>query len=190
MATMTKVIRQIIKIDEDRCTGCGDCVPACAEGAIQIIDGKAKLISDTYCDGLGACLGNCPEDALTIEEREADVFDEKAVDRHLETRKDSAESDPENPPSPSNNQHPAGLPKLLFSGCPSAQIRNMKPREDAQSAPLSEGGSALAQWPIQLHLVPPTAPFLKGADLLFAADCVPFSYGGFHKNLLNGRALL
>jgi len=184
------VIRKIVRIDEDKCNGCGLCVPSCAEGAIQIIDGKARLVADNLCDGLGACLGDCPQDAITIEERDADEFDQVAVAEHL------GESGGHAPAVPA---HPGG-------GCPSAQVRSFAPPtgggcpsarplqiERPQPAERTVSGappSRLAQWPIQLHLVPPTAPFLRGADVLLAADCAPFAYAGFHEELLKGKALL
>jgi len=126
-----KIRRKIIEIDEGRCSGCGECATACAEGAIRIIDGKAKLIAETYCDGLGACLGECPEGALTITERESDEFD-----------------------------------------------------------PAADVPSALTHWPVQIRLIPPSAPFLWNADLLIAADCTPLAYAGFHRNLLPGKVVM
>jgi Pyruvate/2-oxoacid:ferredoxin oxidoreductase delta subunit len=188
------VIRKIITIDEDKCNGCGLCVPSCAEGAIQIIDGKAKLIADKLCDGLGACLGDCPRDAITVVEREADEFDENAVDEHLK-----AVGRPTVPhaAAASPAHHGGGCPSAQVrsfappaGGCPSARLMNIE--HPAQESPAAGGPapSRLAQWPIQLHLVPPTAPFLREADVLLAADCAPFAYAGFHEELLKGKALL
>ncbi|MDO8568059.1 MAG: 4Fe-4S binding protein, partial [Dehalococcoidales bacterium] len=163
----TKLMRKIVTIDEEKCNGCGACVPNCAEGALQIINGKAKLVSEKYCDGLGACLGKCPEGAITVEERSAEEFDEVSVKQHLA---------PKHEPLP--------------CGCPSATVREFtrqpvsKPRAD--SAPAE---SMLTHWPVQLALVPPSAPFLQGADLLLAADCTAFAYPGFH-DLLAEHALL
>ena len=168
----TKVLRKIIRIDEEKCTGCGDCVPACAEGALQIIDGKARLISERYCDGLGACLGECPQGAIIIEEREADDFDEEAVERHLHRGRE-AEGD-------------------TACGCPSATVASFE-RHDAAGAGPEEAASQpsmLGHWPVQLALVPPGAPFLQGADVVLAADCVPFAHAGFHRDFLRDRALL
>lgn len=192
------MIRKVVKIDEDKCNGCGLCVPVCAEGAIQIINGKAKLIADNLCDGLGACLGDCPQDAITIEEREADEFDEAAVDEHLKEvgRPPLANLAPAAPASPA--PHGGGCPSAQvrsFSppaggGCPSARLMSIdRPEQDASpaGAPMP---SRLAQWPVQLHLVPPTAPFLREADILLAADCAPFAYANFHEDLLKGKALL
>ncbi len=168
--------RKIIQIDEDKCDGCGQCVPSCAEGAIQIVDGKARLVAEKYCDGLGACLGECPKDALHVVEREADDFDEKAVEEHL--RKSS----------------PLQAPSVAAGGCPSSRMQSFaKPVacEDA-NRPVSQSGSAsaLSHWPVQIKLVPANAPFLKGADLLVAADCTPFAYPDIHRDFLQGKALM
>jgi len=160
--------RNIVKIDEEKCNGCGLCVPACAEGAIQIINGKAKLIADNLCDGLGACLGDCPQDAITIEQREADYFDEQAV-----TTSQSAVKAP-----------------VHGGGCPSAQAQKLSPAPISVTAKTETGPSQLGNWPVQLKLVPPNAPFLTGADLLLAADCVPFAYPDFHQKYLSGKTLL
>lgn len=178
------MIREVVKIDEDKCNGCGDCVPSCAEGAIQIVNGKAKLLSDNLCDGLGACLGDCPQGAISIEQREADEFDEEAVEAHLANA--PADDEPAACGCPSaavKSFSPAGQ-----GGCPSTQLQSFAgetPAEEAGSRP-----SQLRQWPVQLHLVPPTAPFLKEADVLLAADCVPFAYADFHKDFLQDKALL
>jgi len=182
------MIREIVRIDEDKCNGCGLCVPACAEGAIKIIDGKAKLLADNLCDGLGACLGHCPEDAIIIEKRPADEFDEEAVEQHLQ--QDAV-------PSQAATKHAGGgCPSAKVvdftstgGGCPSSRIMSTAP-----AAVETEGAgsrqSQLKQWPVQLHLVPPTAPFLQNADVLLAADCVPFAYADFHKDFLKDKALL
>jgi NAD-dependent dihydropyrimidine dehydrogenase PreA subunit len=165
-----KVKRKIIQIDEELCDGCGQCVPSCAEGSLQIIDGKAKVVADNLCDGLGACLGECPQGALQIIEREAEEFDEEAVEVFL------AEKAREEP-----------------CGCPSAQIKTFQPLgscEQANAPRVTGGSSALTHWPVQINLVPPTAPFLKGADLLVAADCTPFAYPDFHEVLLKDRVLM
>ncbi|MCX5902160.1 MAG: 4Fe-4S binding protein [Proteobacteria bacterium] len=173
------VKRKIIQIDEERCNGCGQCVPSCAEGAIQIVNGKARLISDQYCDGLGACLGECPQDALKIVEREAPEFDEEAVEQHLHT----AARQNEKPSAP------------VHAGCPSAAMRSFdhagRGRDSAQPAEgAGPAASELTNWPVQIRLVPPTAQFLKNADLLVAADCVPVAYPAFHKDFLQGRVVL
>ncbi len=168
----TKVLRQIIMIDEEKCNGCGLCVPACVEGALQIVDGKARLISETYCDGLGACLGECPQGALTIEERSSEQFDEEAVSHHQGME--------------------ALVADTLPCGCPSATVAQFERPGLPEANPATTvcQPSRLGQWPVQLALVPPGAPFLDQADLLLAADCVPFAYAGFHQDFLENRALL
>jgi Pyruvate/2-oxoacid:ferredoxin oxidoreductase delta subunit len=193
-----KIKRKIIEIDEERCDGCGQCVIGCAEGALEIVDGKAKVISDNLCDGLGACIGECPQEALTIVEREAEEFDEVAVEAHL-----------------SNQQpvEPTGNSDTMPCGCPSAILQTFvpqsacqkanEPREisafgsevglaDRQVGAASEAGaaSALGHWPVQVRLIPPTAPFLKGADLLVVADCVPVAFPTLHRDFLEGRAVM
>ncbi len=171
-----KSVRKIIEIDEERCDGCGQCVIACAEGAMEIVDGKAKLVKDTYCDGLGACIGECPQGALHIIEREATEFDPEAVEHHLR-EKDLQEK----------NRKAMGA-----SRCPSSQIRLFEISCETANRPAVQGpsSSALSHWPVQIRLVPPKAPFLQGADLLVAADCTPVAYGNFHCDFLQGRALL
>ena len=176
-----KVIRKIIKIDEDLCNGCGNCVPACAEGALEIVDGKARVIAEIYCDGLGACLGECPTGALTVEERTADEFDENAVEKMLAGKKREEVS-------------PQGhrvLP-MAAGGCPSARM--MQSFEPAGAVSPTATGvpaeSALSHWPVQIMLVPPTAPFLKGADLLVLADCVPVAFPTLHRDFLQGKRVM
>ena len=178
-----QVIRKIIKIDEDLCNGCGNCVPSCAEGALEIIDGKARVIADIYCDGLGACLGECPTGALTIEERKADEFDEHAVEKMLAT-KDRKEEKP--------REHRV-LP-MAAGGCPSARMmQSFEPAGAKTPGPAGSAEpaeSALSHWPIQIMLVPPTAPFLKGADLLVLADCVPVAFPTLHRDFLQGKRVM
>lgn len=174
-----KVKRKIIKIDEERCDGCGLCVPSCAEGAIEVVDGKAKVISEKFCDGLGACLGECPNNALHIEERVAEEFDEGAVEKHLCAEKE---------------QTPTELP-ILPCGCPSTQIRTFVPQNACSNANepsihTSSSPSALGHWPIQIRLIPPSAPFLKHADLLVIADCAPVAYPALHRDFLKGKAVM
>jgi Pyruvate/2-oxoacid:ferredoxin oxidoreductase delta subunit len=188
------MIRKIVKIDEDKCNGCGLCVPSCAEGAIQIIDGKARLVADKLCDGLGACLGDCPLDAITMIEREADEFDETAVEEHLKEQAPIALAHAR----PAHAAPAGGCPSSqvrsfaapIAGGCPSARLMSID-RPAGEAAPAgAPAPSRLAQWPIQLHLVPPTAPFLREADVLLAAACAPFAYANFHEELLKGKALL
>ncbi len=170
----TRTLRKIVHIDEVKCNGCGVCVPSCAEGAIQIIDGKARLVSEMYCDGLGACLGECPEDAIRIEEREAAEFDEEAVARHLA---------PAPAPAPMFEEH-------LQGGCPGSRMRQMQVQEVEEAPVQGSQKSRLSHWPVQLTLVPPFAPFLQGADLVLAADCAPFAYPNFHQDFLTDHALV
>jgi NAD-dependent dihydropyrimidine dehydrogenase PreA subunit len=173
-----KIMRKIIEIDEELCNGCGLCVPDCAEGSLVIIDGKAKMVSDKLCDGLGACLGSCPTGALKIIEREAEDFDEEAVEKHLANQKTSVDK---------------AAPKT--SGCPSAQLQTFAPQTPCQTANkpvMAAGGgtSSLTHWPVQIRLVPPTAPFLQGADLLVAADCCAVSAPNFQQDYLTGKVVM
>ncbi|MFQ6073838.1 MAG: ATP-binding protein [Candidatus Bathyarchaeia archaeon] len=171
------VLRSIIRIDEEKCTGCGLCILACAEGALRIVDGKAKLISDKYCDGLGACIGECPQGAITIEKREAEEFDEKAVEERLKGERSVSAVHPVHP---------------IHQSCPSAQVmrfeRNLTEKEAVKIPEKRE--SMLSQWPVQLTLLPTNAPFFENADLLIAADCVPFAYANFHNDFLRGKTLV
>ncbi len=204
-------IRKVIKICEEKCDGCGLCMPNCPEGAIQIIDGKARLVSDIFCDGLGACLGHCPKGAITIEEREAEEYDEKKVmgniakqggnviKAHLEHLKMHGQHEylkeamdflrshdmkiGESSPAHAH-EHPGG--------CPGSKVIDLGKRE---SSPVKRTGSVkaeseLRQWPVQIMLAPVSAPYFKDADLLIAADCVPFAYAAFHEDILKGRMLL
>jgi NAD-dependent dihydropyrimidine dehydrogenase PreA subunit len=180
-----KTVRKIIEIDEELCDGCGNCVPSCAEGALQIIDGKARVIADLYCDGLGACLGECPQGALKIVEREADEFDEEAVEKHLAKQKQQE----------TVQQVPA-----FSGGCPSTRLQSFASAESTSAsspcqeankpAAFEEAESALSHWPVQIMLVPPTAPFLKGADLLVLADCVPVAFPTLHRDFIKGKAVM
>ena len=171
-----KVLRKIIEIDEEKCDGCGQCVPSCAEGAIQIVNGKARIVKDMFCDGLGACLGECPNDALRIIEREADEFDEVSVEKHLaETEKVQIEE-------------PA-----LACECPSTKIQAFVLPEsvfDANKPAERKPESSLSHWPVKIRLVPANAPFLKGADLLILADCAPVALPDLHRNFLKGKVVL
>lgn len=175
-----KVMRKIIEIDEELCNGCGQCIPSCAEGALEIVNGKAKMIADKYCDGLGACLGDCPTGALRIIERQADEFDEEAVEELLQKQKAAAGAMRQAPPAGS---------------CPSARLQSFETQTPCQAAnqPVSNfpaATSSLTHWPVQIRLVPPTAPFLKKADLLVAADCTPIAYASFHRDFLAGRVVM
>ena len=159
---MSWVKREIVEIDEGLCNGCGLCIPNCGEGAIQIVDGKARLVSDVYCDGLGACLGHCSQDALRIVEREAVPFDEEAVHGYL-----------------------VGL-KQEACACPSAAALDLGGSQVQQTM----NKSALRHWPVQLDLVPPKGPRYDDADLLVVADCVPVAHPNFHSSLLSGRTVV
>jgi len=179
-------LRKIVRIDEEKCDGCGQCVPACAEGALEIIDGKARLVSEVYCDGLGDCLGECPQGAITIEEREADEFDLEATERHLAQR-----GEKEAPAEAETSVEAGDQP---FAGCPGAAARLLSrstaapPVADAETTALQP--SMLINWPVQLRLVPVQAPYFDGAKLLIAADCAPFAFADFHSRFLAGRTFV
>jgi NAD-dependent dihydropyrimidine dehydrogenase PreA subunit len=235
--------RKIISIDETKCTGCGQCIPDCPEGALQLIDGKARLVSDLFCDGLGACIGTCPEGAISVIEREAVPYDERAVmativpqgrpviKAHLEHLLGHGQKNLYNEaieylientiPIPEHDnaaragmtlpagkpaartQPPAGHPAVTcppgpdpkhpFAGCPGAAARSI-PRDGGRGMPRQPTGdstfSELRQWPIQLTLLNPAAPYFDNADLLVSADCVPFANAAFHADLLKGRILI
>lgn len=163
------VLRNILKIDEEKCNGCGQCVDACAEGAIEVIDGKAKLVSEIYCDGLGACIGHCPQDAITIEQREADEFDEQATEAYLAEKK-------------SSQQQPDCV-------CPGMSAKNLRDKSETTETENVSAPSQLTHWPIQLKLVSAQSPFFDNADLLLVADCVPFAMGDFHSRFLKDRSI-
>jgi Pyruvate/2-oxoacid:ferredoxin oxidoreductase delta subunit len=176
-------MRKVVSIDEEKCDGCGLCAQACAEGAIRIIDGKARLVSETYCDGLGACLGKCPNDAITVEERHAEKFDERAAKAHVARL--AAEKKRE--------EASGGAKQTLPCGCPGSMARTIErhaPRCPSKPADAQGALSALGNWPVQLRLVSPLAPYFDNADLLIAADCVPFAFADFHKRFLKGRVLV
>ncbi len=201
--------RKIITIDEEKCNGCAACIPNCPEGAIQMIDNKARLISDLFCDGLGACIGHCPQGAISIEEREANAYDEKKVmanivkqgvniiKAHLSHLKEHNEmgylkqameflkekdihisSD-----EIFSHKHEAG-------SCPGSKIIDLRSKEPKVDKTKVNISSELSQWPVQLRLVPAQAAYFDGADILIAADCVPFTYANFHQDLLKGKILL
>lgn len=172
--------RSIVHIDEDKCDGCGLCVPACAEGAIQVIDGKARLVAENLCDGLGACLGNCPKGAITIEERPADEFDPQAVEARQ--KRDASEQ-----PQSSDDQP-------LPCGCPGTAMRKLAAAEGPKAPSRSGGGgspakSRLGHWPVQLALLPEQGDIWADADVLLSADCVAHALPDFHERLLAGRTL-
>jgi len=227
--------RDILKIDEELCNGCGQCVPNCHEGALQVIDGKVRLVSELMCDGLGACIGHCPEGAITIESREAEPYDEvrvmeqmkdkgkNTVIAHLKHMKDHGETgflhegvsylkdhraelnfnldeviavvhnhgnaSPPNSHSHSHSQPHAQPHSHEGGGCPGAKTMIIEKPSGTTSDTISDQPSELRQWPVQMHLVNPNAPYFRGADLLLAADCVAFSMGGFHSRHLRGKSL-
>ena len=193
--TMSKPIRKIVKIDEAKCNGCGDCVPSCAEGAIRIINGKARLMAENLCDGLGACLGHCPMGAITVEERAADDFDHHAVEKHLKNPSAAKPVAAAPAPLPAPAPAPAFAPMPHAGGCPGSRMRVFEPAAPQSANLRSEisdrkaSPSRLRQWPVQLTLLPTQGPIWTDADVLLAADCVPFAYPDFHENLLAGRTL-
>ena len=172
--------RKIVEIDEELCDGCGNCALECAEGALEIKDGKARLIGESYCDGLGACISGCPKGAVRVIEREAGQFDPEAVERHLEQRKFAGQ------------KHGEAL--ITACGCPSTRIetfvREPLPAKEAALKELDAGGAGLSHWPDQIRLIPADAPFLKGADLLVVSDCAPVAYPNFHRDFVRGKAVL
>ena len=174
------VKRKIIEIDEDKCNGCGSCITKCAEGALQIIDGKAKVVNEVFCDGLGACIGDCPEGALKIVERNAPEFDEEEVKKHI----DHATAHEKQPIGLEPCGCPSHNPMVLTAG--SAKGSHGKQHGHANDDLPPE----LTNWPVQWRLVSPSMPFFKGADVLLAADCVPFAFRDFHGKFLEGRPVI
>jgi Pyruvate/2-oxoacid:ferredoxin oxidoreductase delta subunit len=192
--------RNIVRIDEARCNGCGLCVTACAEGAIQLVEGKARLVKDQYCDGLGACLGECPQGAITIEQREAGAFDEAAAQKHVAStgpvHAPGAAHRPV-PATPAPHKHAAGgcpgaAAMSLGGGCPGSATRSLGAVAATSAAQAASGQtpSSLRNWPVQLKLVSPMAPYLDGARLCIAADCTAFACPDFHAGLLSGKMLM
>jgi NAD-dependent dihydropyrimidine dehydrogenase PreA subunit len=210
-----KMKRKIVNIDTDKCNGCGECVEACAEGAIELVDGKARLVAEHYCDGLAACLGECPQGAITMIEREAEDFDPEAVENHLahkgnpksQTLNSKSDQDAASLKShiphfkssgeannfqfPISNFQSSGN-AALPCGCPSTQLQMFQAPCGCCEDPATgtRQTSTLTHWPIQIKLVPPTAPFLKTADLLVVSDCVPVAYPNFHEDFLKGKVVL
>lgn len=165
--------RKIIKIDEDLCNGCEICVDACHEGAIQMIDGKARLVSESYCDGLGDCLPECPTGAITMEEREAEAYDEEAVKANIAAKEKATEP--------------------LACGCPGTSSRSISRAHGHYAEPSVAAGeleSELQQWPVQIKLVPVNAPYFNGAKLLIAADCTAYAYADIHRKFIKGRVTI
>jgi len=200
--------RKIIKIDEEKCNGCGQCIPNCPEGAMQVIDGKARLISDIFCDGLGACIGHCPLNAISTEEREAEEYDERKVMEniikcgkntiiaHLNHLKDHGETgylkQAEEILIEKNikiDLTEETKTQNLPSGCPGARMVDFSEEGTEESEESGKRKSQLKQWPLQLHLVPPNAPYYQGKDVVLSADCVAYSLADFHKDYLKGKSL-
>jgi ferredoxin len=204
--------RKIINIDADKCNGCGLCIPNCPEGAIQIIDKKARLVSDLACDGLGACLGHCPQGAITIEEREAEAYQEKIVMativkqgentliahlKHLHDHKqheylqEAIDYLKENNMSIPEYKHHHQEEKSEGCGCAGGAARKFEPnKHEHHSEQTGRIESELRQWPVQLHLINPNADYFDNADLLISADCVPYSYGDYHRKFLKGKIVI
>jgi ferredoxin len=169
--------REIILIDEEKCDGCGLCIPSCPEGALAIVDGKAKLVAESYCDGMGACVGECPQDAMKVIKRDAPEFDEAAAMENMrkaEIQKHLAQ---------------ASAPPPQFGGCPGSRTMVVEKKDRGASAPTGNQPSELTQWPVQLHLVSPSAPYFNNRELLIAADCVPFADSNFHQKMLREKSL-
>ena len=203
------MIREIINIDEEKCNGCGLCIPNCPEGALQIIDNKARLVSDLFCDGLGACIGHCPEGAIEVEKREAEPYDERTVmgnivkhgentiKAHLAHLEDHGETEllaiaqavlAEQGIEIEEEKEEA--PEAFHGGCPGTRFREVdNTKEEAGDEGGASRPSELSQWPVQLHLIPPRAPSFRGKDLLLSADCVGYALGDFHRDYLKGKAV-
>lgn len=190
---MSKIMRKIITIDEDKCDGCGNCVPGCVEGALQIIDGKARLVKESYCDGLGACLGECPQGALTVRELEVEDYDEKGVLTYLEQKSPDlvqrhvehlAEHGIKSSYAPAAKPHTAPV-----AMCPSVRMDAWAPPVLGDQGGDKRAKSELRQWPVQLTLLPPNAPFLYKAHLTLIADCVPFANPNMHADFLRDGAI-
>ncbi|WFN33667.1 4Fe-4S binding protein [Methanogenium sp. S4BF] len=210
--------RKIISIDEDKCTGCGECIPDCPEGALLLIDGKARLVSDLFCDGLGACIGTCPEGAISVVEREAEAYDEQAVmativrqgegviRAHLEHLAGHGQTELYHQAIAYLKEHTISIPDHnaaecapkpgpggthSFAGCPGTAAQSIaRDMPGGNRAPSGDAPSELRQWPVQLTLLNPGAPYFDNADLLISADCVPFAYAGFHAELLRDRIVI
>ena len=210
--------RKIISIDEDKCTGCGQCIPDCPEGALQLIEGKARLVSDLFCDGLGACIGTCPEGAISVVEREAGAYDEKAVMEtivrqgepviraHLEHLSGHGQMGLYHLAIDYLKEHNLAIPDHKtadgplkphghsnpdFAGCPGTVAQSIaRGTRTGPPQPSGTTSSELRQWPVPLKLLNPAAPYFENADLLVSADCVPFAYAGFHQEILQGKILI
>jgi ferredoxin len=197
--------RDIIMINEEKCTGCGSCVTGCPEGALQVIDGKARLISDLFCDGLGACIGDCPEGAIEVERREAEPYDEfkvmenivkagpNVIKAHLQHLQEHGQENLVNEATQYLNKNSIDIPdyeeKPLACGCPGSMTQDLSPIGEQKHEPMMLQAQ-LRNWPIQLQLLNPNAPYLQNADILIAADCAPFAYANFHERFLKDKVLI
>lgn len=202
-----KMKRDIIKINEEKCSGCGACMIGCPEGALQVIDGKARLVSDLFCDGLGACIGDCPEDAIEIESREAEPYDEKKVmehvvkggtnviKAHLKHLKEHGQTQYLNEAIEFLKDNDIEVPDYeeetpLACGCPGSMEQNIEHTREESRKEAQIYAAELKNWPVQLQLLNPDAPYFKNADLLIAADCAPFAYANFHQRFLKNKVLI
>ncbi|MPM24073.1 Electron transport complex subunit RsxB [bioreactor metagenome] len=177
------MIRNIVKIDEEKCSGCGLCAAACHEGAIGMVNGKAKLLRDDYCDGLGACLPACPAGAISVEQREAAAFDEAAVKARME----AAQGTPPSGGCPGTKAHILEREEPLACGCPGSHDRSLQREEAPVPVACAEPSSMLMQWPVQMKLLPINAPYFDGANLLISADCAAYAYGNFHAKFMKSK---
>jgi Pyruvate/2-oxoacid:ferredoxin oxidoreductase delta subunit len=180
---MALAARKIIKIDEEKCDGCGLCIPGCAEGALALVDGKARLVSEVYCDGLGACLGECPRGAISIEERPAQAFDEEAVKERLGSLGLSTDEHAHKHAAPQAAPHFGG-------SCPGSRMMDLRTAGGEADARQVSSASELRQWPVKINLVSPNAPYFANAHLLIAADCAAFAYGSMHSDFMKDRAVV
>ncbi|MCK5022549.1 MAG: 4Fe-4S binding protein [Candidatus Aenigmarchaeota archaeon] len=202
------VKRKIIEIDEDKCNGCGQCIPNCPEGALQIIDNKARLVSDLFCDGLGACIGHCPQGAIKTIEREAEPYNERKVmeiivkqgintiKAHLEHLEEHGEEGFLNEALKFLKEKGIEVKrdepkkKSVPCACPGSDVKDLRDTEKKPSGPVGRQQSELKQWPVQLMLIPTNASYLQGTDLLIAADCVPFAYANFHQDFIKDKTVI
>ncbi|MEN6293963.1 MAG: 4Fe-4S binding protein [Methanobacterium sp.] len=199
--------RDVIKINEEKCTGCGECIPGCPEGALQVIEGKARLISDLFCDGLGACIGNCPQGAIEIEQREAEPYDENKVMKniirggpsvimaHLKHLSDHGQKDLLNQAVDFLKERNIDIPDYekgasFECACPGSMAVDLSQKPETENEPQIRVSPELRNWPVQLQLLNPNAPYFKNADLLISADCAPFAYANFHQEFLKDKVLI
>ena len=199
--------RDVIRINEEKCTGCGECIPGCPEGALQVIEGKARLISDLFCDGLGACIGNCPQGAIEIEQREAEPYDENKVMEniimggpsvimaHLKHLSGHGQKDLLNQAVDFLKEKNIDIPdyekgESFECACPGSMAVDLSQKPETENEPQIRVSPELRNWPVQLQLLNPNAPYFKNADLLISADCAPFAYANFHQEFLKDKVLI